>query len=602
MEPKLWVVNKSEKDVEICIQEMKKWITFKPFVPLQVPRRSAIDLQSRYVTISVIPDPEKYFEKRNMKQLIVRDAGLGDLLMVEPCARQLAINGNRDVSMLSRFPEIFENNPYLAENLKMDIKESVNIDLKKYDAWEDLRNYSETCNHRDTKHRTDCYNQVFQVNLDDPEPRLYFTQDEKPYLKKKSGKKYIGLVCDASHDYRRFSKWQELIDCIIEKDSDSIVVLIGVDGYMKPRRNKRIMDLQGQLTGREMIRLIRDLDKLVSVDSGPMHIGMSMHVPTVAIFSIIKPELRTHYYKGPFRIIYKSELPCAGCGSKHMADCRHGNKRSNKDFIPPCMNIPAQTIYDALASMNTGQDRRIFISKGLSTFKPAKTPPGPTRKQPGPTIQQSPGNKAPGIIHPRAKLTMPIMVQNEEKNLPRFIELVMKNPAIGKVIAIDGGSTDKTVSMLEKAGAFVYVNQYDPNYHDMQALQRNISCSFVRDGERIIIMDLDECFSRELSEYLPVLAESNIEYGVISRRTFKYYNDINDPEKQIKDYPDWQPRFYTWNRRFKFVGSPHHQTYNVPEPVKIKRDIIHFECEGKNRDALEKKWARMHHETKKIYS
>ena len=158
------------------------------------------------------------------------------------------------------------------------------------------------------------------------------------------------------------------------------------------------------------------------------------------------------------------------------------------------------------------------------------------------------------------------------------------------------------MELLTKAGAQVYVHPYDNNYHDMQAMQRNYSCSFVKDGERIIIMDIDECFSKELEDYLPTLAESGIVYGLLSRKTFDYYDDIHYPDKQIKDYPDWQPRFFTWNRRFKWIGSPHHNVYNIPEPVNIQKDIIHFEKENKDRNALEAKWAQMQKNTRQIYA
>jgi hypothetical protein len=53
---------------------------------------------------------------------------------------------------------------------------------------------------------------------------------------------------------------------------------------------------------------------------------------------------------------------------------------------------------------------------------------------------------------------------------------------------------------------------------------------------------IDECFSKELSDYLPTLMSTNHPYCIISRRTYEYYKDINDKTKQIKDYPDYQPR------------------------------------------------------------
>ena len=176
------------------------------------------------------------------------------------------------------------------------------------------------------------------------------------------------------------------------------------------------------------------------------------------------------------------------------------------------------------------------------------------------------------------------------------------NKVFNRIVAVDGGSTDKTIELLESVNAEVYVHNYDQHYHDMQAMQRNYSCSFIRDGEKIFIMDIDECFSSELNDYLPVLANSNIDYGIVSRRTFNYYKDIKDKSKQIKDYPDYQPRFFTWNKKYKWVGSPHHNIYNCPIPVKIDKDIIHFEKEGKDRDKLENVWREMDRKTKEVYA
>jgi glycosyltransferase involved in cell wall biosynthesis len=162
------------------------------------------------------------------------------------------------------------------------------------------------------------------------------------------------------------------------------------------------------------------------------------------------------------------------------------------------------------------------------------------------------------------------------------------------VVAIDGGSKDRTADMLTRAGAEVYEHPYLKHYHDQQSIQRNISFSYVADGTPCIFMDVDECFSKELSDYLYFLAEQrDVKYGLISRKTFNYYADITDPTKRIKDYPDFQPRYYVWDKKFKFVNGAHHWTLNCPEPVKIQKDIIHFEKEGKNRDDIETQWKNM---------
>ncbi|KKK69314.1 hypothetical protein LCGC14_2935280, partial [marine sediment metagenome] len=344
-------------------------------------------------------------------------------------------------------------------------------------------------------------------------PRLYFNEKEQPILKRKDGKVYIGLACDGSHSYRRYDHGQKLINYILSQNKNHVVVLMGDYQFVKAKRD-RLIDMQGNTSVRECINLIKDLDYMISVDSGLMHVALCMHIPTVCIFSIIKPELRLHYYKGPYQVVYKDELSCIGCGSFHMAICKHGNKDKKPEFIAPCLDIEPKVIYDKMLAMEFTNDRRIF--KEGDAPKDIKT--------------------VNIIHHSRNKLTMPVIVLNEEKNLPRFIENVMSHPSIGRVIAIDGGSTDKSVELLKKAGALVYVHPYDKKYHDAQAMQRNYSFTFVEDDEKCLIMDLDESFSKELSDYLPMLADSNIEYGLISRRTFNLYSDINDESKQIKEH------------------------------------------------------------------
>jgi ADP-heptose:LPS heptosyltransferase len=581
MEKLVWVVNKGENEINEINMKLRKQVTIKPSTPIQLPLQVGLSYVKRYFDIEFCENPEEYFTKKHLQWLIIRDAGIGDLLLLEPIIRKLTEKENIDVTLASMFPEVYDNNPCVTENklitAKYNIKE---IKLAEYDCWEDLRSYSETAQNRHEAHRTDVYNNKFNLEMtnEEKQPCLYFKRDEKSKFKKKDGYKYIGIQLDASHKHRRYDRGNELIEYVLKQDKKNIVVIFGSYNFVKGyNKDKRIIDLQGKTTVREAILIVRDMDYMISSDSGLMHIGLALHVPTVCLFGIITPELRVKYYKGHRRVIWK-DLQCKGCGDFHMEVCKHEDKDKR---LVPCMNIDPSDIYSKMMEMPLNPETREFYqSNGHKEIKK--------------DIQI--------IAKPiAAKLTMPIIVQNEEDNLPRFIDLVMSHPSIGRVIAIDGGSTDRTVEMLEKAGAFVYVHPYDRNYHDMQAVQRNYSCSFVKDGEKIIIMDLDECFSKELSDYLPVLAESGYCHVELSRRTYEYYEDIIDPTKQILHYPDWQPRFFTWKRNYKWVGSPHHKIYNVVADAKIQKDILHFQCEGKNRKDLERRWAEMDVKTKEVY-
>lgn len=578
---KLWVINKNSDSLDRVDLELKKQLIFKPMIPMQLPKNIGLKYVKKYNGISICDHPEMFFAKRSLKQLICRDAGIGDLLLLEPVIRQLYENDKRDITIACCYPDIFKNNYHISNCIEMQGKYDIKqIDYEKYDAWEDLRSYSETCNNRDKKHRTDIYNEKWEVDIKDKEPRLYFDKKEKSKLKKKDKYDYIGLQMDASHSYRRYEKNEELIKYILDIDKKNVVVLLGHCQYVKIKKNKRIIDLQGNTTIREVINIIRELDYMIAVDSGLMHIALTLHIPTVCIFSIITSDFRIRYYTGEYRVLSKA-LDCLGCGDHHMQECRYGSKKKDVTFIPKCMNFQAKEFYDKILEMKKCVEPRVFYPNGHKKI---------IQKDIQFIVQMS-----------QKTLTMPIIVLNEEKNLPRFIDNVIKNKWIGRIIVIDGGSTDNTVKLLRKAGAYVYVHPYDVSYHDMQALQRNISCSFVKDNEKIIIMDIDECFSDELADYLPLILESNIEYGQLSRKTFNYYADITDISKQIKDYPDYQPRVFTWQRTFKWAGSPHHELYNAPAPVRIKKDILHFEKEGKDRNELEKKWLVMQKKSAEVY-
>lgn len=571
----MYFVNISNEPIEVLIMEHKKWMKFHPGIPIDLPNEIGIKYINKNSKLKVCNNPEKYFKDKMMNQLIIRDAGIGDLLLLEPIIRNLG-EKNRKIDLLTMYPDVLYGNPYINNIYKQKRKDDLSITKEQtYHVIDDMRNYSEEHPKRHKMHRTDIYASRFGYNIEDKEPRIYFTEKDIPLIKKKKGYTYIGICCDASHGYRSMINGDEIINELLN-EKNNIVVVFGEKKIIN-KRSKRIIDLQGKTTIREAINHIRCLDKMVSPDTGLMHIALALHIPTVCFFSIITSEYRLKYYTGNYFVL-KKNISCIGCGDYHMSSCHKGAIAG----CAPCQDISPIEVKMAVDNLCLNTENRVFCENEIESKKEDKE------------------INVPNInVLSAHKLTLPIIVQNEEKNLPRFIDLVINNKNIGRVIAIDGGSNDKTVSLLEKAGAEVYIHPYIKTYHEMQAMQRNVSCSYVHKGERILIMDIDECFSKELEEYLPFLAESDIRYGLISRKTFNFYSEITDDSKRIKDYPDWQPRFYTWDEKYKFVRGAHHITLNTPEPVLIKKDILHFEKEGKDRNSLEQQWKTMMTEVRK---
>ena len=415
-EKKIWVVNKGLPIDHINLH-LKKHIYLKTNVPLQFPMNIALEYVNKFKDVQFCNNPHEYFKDRKLKKLILRDAGIGDLLMLEPILRKMSLEDDYDVTVACMYPEVFENHPNIKKVIKMGGKENLEeLNLKDYDCWEDLRNYSETHNLRDKAHRTDIYNEPFKLEMtaEEKEPRLYFRKEEKSILgKKKNGYLYIGIQCDASHKYRRYDKGKELINYLLEKNKKIICVLLGHYSFIEGISNNRVVDLQGKTNRRQAINVIRDLDYLVAADSGLLHVALTMHIPVVAMFSIITPDFRLRYYRGENRVIWK-DLPCRGCGDWHMVKCKHVGRRDDFEFLAPCMNIEPKEIYDKLTEMNPVNEKRIFWEENGNTkvkeiVKPVHIIPIPKTN---------------------GKLTMPIILLNEEKNLPRFIDLVINNPYI----------------------------------------------------------------------------------------------------------------------------------------------------------------------------
>src|SRR5690606_13872478 len=87
------------------------------------------------------------------------------------------------------------------------------------------------------------------------------------------------------------------------------------------------------------------------------------------------------------------------------------------------------------------------------------------------------------------KLSICMMVKNEEKNLPKCLESLQSLLSYSDVelIIIDTGSDDHTVDIAKKYTDKVYYHEWNNNFSDM----RNISISYAK-GEWIFIIDADE--------------------------------------------------------------------------------------------------------------
>ena len=153
---------------------------------------------------------------------------------------------------------------------------------------------------------------------------LFLTDSEKEwgltYLKRSGmqlGEKIVGFFPGAGWEHRQWpaDKWAELGDRI-GKDFGVRVVLIG--GVRDQPACKKVSSLMSGHTDifiqgsiRQTMSIINHLDLFISNDTGPMHIGVALGCPTIALFG---PSNKIKYgpWGGNARIISKN-LPCSPC-------------------------------------------------------------------------------------------------------------------------------------------------------------------------------------------------------------------------------------------------------------------------------------------------
>ncbi|MEO7714991.1 MAG: glycosyltransferase family 9 protein [Capsulimonas sp.] len=139
----------------------------------------------------------------------------------------------------------------------------------------------------------------------------------------------IALNVGASWEYKKWpiEHWVDLAETLIEQGRS--IVFVGdakdaeVVGQVKIKMHaaEPIVDVSGRTTSlRELAAVLEACDVLVTADTGPMHMGVAVGTPTVALFGATNPD-RTGPY-GDRNIVLNMHLSCSPCYRKPTCDGR----------------------------------------------------------------------------------------------------------------------------------------------------------------------------------------------------------------------------------------------------------------------------------------
>jgi heptosyltransferase-2 len=109
-------------------------------------------------------------------------------------------------------------------------------------------------------------------------------------------------------------------------------------------RHKKIHDATGKLTLLQSAELIGRCSILVSNDSAPLHMGVAMRTPVVAIFGATSPEFGFGPYGNNDVVVETNGLPCRPCAI-------HGGNKCPIGTFECMKKIEVETVYEKVKSV-----------------------------------------------------------------------------------------------------------------------------------------------------------------------------------------------------------------------------------------------------------
>lgn len=339
------------------------------------------------------------------KIILERHGGIGDTAMVVPIARYLRKHENIIIDANGKPLEIIwstqKRNWFLLDNLAIGGKKIVNRKIEKFPLqwklyWKTVEDQNfiaeckkniasldfvpdatisffeaiERCNLSDYKN---CYDWHFEwigidpetIPVEDKRPYYYVKEAEKKQAEKLfkpcPGSNYlrIGVQMHASSLPRTWDKFDKLLIALCSKYPKAAVYSLGdpvaqILELSPGERPRNYLPLAGRThgDGRLWGALIADLDLLVTVDSGALHLAGATGVPVVGIFSTVPSWTRMKHFSNSIGI--DSKYHCAPCFHIGL-ECQNSVPVMGKTWKPSLSIRGKNSAYPCLASITVDE-------------------------------------------------------------------------------------------------------------------------------------------------------------------------------------------------------------------------------------------------------
>lgn len=336
-----------DSDLSLRMRQLGYRITF---VPLPIRHQGAatakivadVDLKGFYLRNQrVFLDKWKdYLEHRGFGArsiMIVRAGALGDVILTTPVIRALADKyANAEISVVTGFPEVFDQNPYVTHAGKKMLKQKDKYDLffdldMAYEREPNLHivdAYARVCGVADQVAELGRAPEVFPDAKDIEFANDVVSKEDGLWVAIHPGPTaWIGRNWPAE-------RWAEVSEWLLS-EGVNVVLVGGKDAYAIPST----VDLRGKTTFHQLAALMRLVDVFAGIDSAPMHLAAVAEIPIVALFGCIDPAYRLSGLNQCGVTAPKAEVGCLGCHHYLPAPRVASECFREKCKVPRCMDL-----------------------------------------------------------------------------------------------------------------------------------------------------------------------------------------------------------------------------------------------------------------------
>ncbi len=233
--------------------------------------------------------------ENNKECLIETGDGLGDVLMSLPGAKTLYDRGYKVNYLVEKGKnDIFKNIDYI-DGVYNNISDIATHKIKRYIALTNkLSNYGMDYNKQNRIYSSAYFMGLSKSELTTDKPILKLSEEEKLWAKNKLREynKTVAVCWHAVGTNRAYFRGltQQLCDRLTEKGYTPVILSQEKTPY------QNCVDLAGQTNLRELFAIINEVNCVISVDTGTLHVAAAFDKPTIGIFGPIKADWRCSTY------------------------------------------------------------------------------------------------------------------------------------------------------------------------------------------------------------------------------------------------------------------------------------------------------------------